>query len=367
MTTTNIAWGDPKAQKKWGAGLATEVNRTSYWKRRGFIGTGQNSIIEEKRDLVSDTGDRISFDLSVNLREQPTFGDNTLDGKEEGLRFFTDEVVIDQMRKSVSAGGKMTRKRVIHNLRTVAKDRLSEYWQQYIDEIIFVYMSGARGINEEFRTPTSYTGFASNALTAPDATHQLYGGSATTKATITTADIMSRNLIERAATHAVMIRALNQDACDMVPVSIGGESRFIVVMSPYQSYQLRNLDTNGWVQLQRDAAAAEGRDNPLFKGALGMIGNVILHDHGNAIRFSDYGAGTNLAAARALFMARQAGVIAYGTPQGMRFAWEEELKDFKNNPVCAAGVIMGLKKTQFNNLDFGVIALDTYAPKPVGA
>jgi N4-gp56 family major capsid protein len=364
MTTTVIAWGDPKAQKKWSTNLAVDVNRKGYFSRK-FEGRGDNNVIEEKLEIASDAGDRVSFDLSVQLRQRPTFGDNRVKGKEEQLRFFTDEVIIDQMRHPVSAGGKMTRKRVIHDLRKVAKDRLSDYWRLYLDEIKFVYLSGARGINPEFIEPADYTGFAGNPLQAPDSTHQLYGGAATSKATITTSDVMSRAVAERAIVRVKMMRTTDTDASNMVPVDVDGEAHFILLMSTFQEHQMRNSTASGeWLDIQKALATAEGRNNRIFKGGLGMINNAILHSHENVIRFSDYGASANLPAARALLMGRQAGVIAYGTPGGQRFTWKEEMEDYDNEPTVVAGIIMGLKKTRFNNRDFGVLAIDTYAKDP---
>lgn len=366
MAQTIIPWGDPKAQRKWSATLATDVKRDGYWSRK-FMGKGQNNIVEEKTDIASDAGDRMSFDLSVRLRQRPTSGDKRVKGKEENLRFFTDEVIIDQLRHPVSAGGRMSRKRTVHDMRKIAKDRLAEYWRCYLDELKFIYLSGARGMNEEFIEGEDYAGHAGNPLRAPDAAHILFGGAATSKATITTAHKMSRDLIERAETHARMIRSFDTEATDMVPVSIEGEDRYVTVMSKYQEHDLRVADTNGWVKIQADASKAEGRNNPIFKGSLGMIKNVVLHSHENVIRFNDYGTGTNLPAARALFLARQAGVIAYGTPGGMRYMWKEEMEDYDNEPTVVAGVIFGFSKTRFNNRDFGVLSLDTYAARPVGA
>lgn len=360
MPATVIPWGDPKAVKKWQATLATQVHRNGYFTKR-FIGKGENNIIEQKDDLTSDAGDRISFDLSVKLRQRPTSGDARVKGKEENLRFFTDEVIIDQQRHPVSAGGRMTRKRTVHDLRKVAKDRLAEYWQQYCDELMFVYLSGARGVNAEFIEPTDWTGHAGNAIQAPDASHILYAGAATAKNNIADTSVMAPELIERAATYAKMIRSKDQDATDMMPVDVEGEKHFVVVMSPYQALSLRTADSSKWIEYQKAAAAAEGRKNPIFRGGLGMIGNVVLHDHENVIRFSDYGSGVNLPAARALFLGRQAGVVAYGTPGGMRFMWKEEMEDYDNEPTVVAGLIWGFKKTRFNGKDFGVIALDTYA------
>lgn len=361
MAQTVIPWGDPKAQKKWSATLAVDVNRDGYWSRK-FKGEGENNIIEEKMDIASDAGDRVSFDLSVKLKQRPTFGDNKVKGKEEHLKFFSDEVIIDQMRHPVSAGGRMSRKRTVHDLRKIAKNRLKDYWKQYLDEMIFIYLSGARGINEEFIEATDYTGFAGNALTAPDTAHILFAGTGVTSAAaITSSDIMSRALIERAATRAKMMRSVDTESTDMVAVSVEGEDRFVTVMSPYQEFSLRTSDSAGWIDIQKAAAAAEGRKNPIFQGSLGMINNVVLHCHENVIRFGNYGSGSNLPAARALFLGRQAGVIAYGTPGGMRFMWKEELEDYDNEPTVVAGCILGFKKTRFNSRDFGVIALDTYA------
>lgn len=364
---TVIPFGDPKAQKKWSGSLFVAMTRKSYFERK-FVGTDENALIQRKTELDSDAGDTVSFDLSVQLRGKPTSGDNRVKGKEENLKFFTDQVMIDQLRHAVSAGGKMTRKRTAHDLRRVAKDRLSDYWSQYVDELHFIYLSGARGINEDFIEATDYTGHAGNPVQAPDATHSLFGGSATSKATLTSADKMSRDLIERASVNARMMRAQDPTMANMLPINIDGEMHYVTLMSPFQEHDLRNGASSAWMDIQKAAATAEGKNNPIFKGGLGMINNVVLHSHESVIRFSDYGAGGNLPAARALFMGRQAGVVAYGTAGGLRFTWkEDETGDYGNEPTVVAGTIIGVKKTRFNGRDFGIQTLDTYAKNPNAA
>ncbi len=364
MAQTVIPFGDAKAAKKWSGKLFIDTSKKSYFSRK-FIGEDENNIIQRKTELDSDAGDKISYDLSVQLRGKPTQGDNRLKGNEENLKFYTDEVAIDQTRKSVSAGGRMTRKRTVHNLRMIAKDRLSDYWSQYIDEMTFIYLSGARGTNEDFIEDTTWAGHAGNPIDAPDSGHIVYGGDATSKATISTDDGMAREMIERAAVKARMMRALDPKTANMMPVDINGERHYVTLMSPFQEHSLRTESgAAGWLEIQKAAATAEGRASPIFKGGLGMINNVVLHTHESVIRFADYGAGTNLPAARALFMGRQAGVVAYGTGGGLRFSWKEEVDDFDNEPVVAAGTIIGVKKTRFNGKDFGVMALDTYAKNP---
>lgn len=363
MGQTVIPFGDPKAQKKWSGQLFVETAKKSYFER--FIGESENSIIQRKTELESDAGDRISFDLSVQLRGKPTAGDDRVKGKEESLKFFTDEIIIDQIRKTVSAGGKMTRKRTAHDLRRVAKDRLSDYWSMYIDELHFMYLSGARGMNEDFIEPTDYAGHAGNPFRSPDAQHIIYGGDATSKATIDASDTFSRMLVEKASVKARMMRARDPKAANMLPVTVGSEKNYIILMSPFQEHDLRNeIGEKGWLDVQKAASAAEGRKNPIFTGGMGMIDKVVLHSHESVIRFSDYGAGSNVNAARALFLGRQAGVVAYGTAGGLRFTWKEEVDDFGNEPTVCAGTIIGVSKTRFNGRDFGVCAIDTAATDP---
>jgi N4-gp56 family major capsid protein len=367
MSQTVIPFGDVKAQKKWSANLAVDTLEKSYFSKK-FVGKGDNNIIEEKTDLESDQGDRVSFDLSVQLRGKPTQGDQRVKGKEENLKFFTDEVIIDQTRKTVSAGGRMTRKRTAHDMRKVGKNRLGDYWAKYMDELMFIYLSGARGMNEDFIEDDDFAGHGGNPIQAPDTQHLLFGGDADSKATIVAADKMSVGLIERAVTRAKMMRARDPNTANMVPVTISGEEHYVVVMSPYQEHDMRTATgQTGWLELQKAAASAEGSKNRIFRGSLGMINNVILHSHSSVIRFDDYGAGQNVEAARALFMGRQAGVCAYGVGKGARFSWQEETDDFGNEPTVCAGTIVGIKKARFNNADFGVMALDTAATEPVGS
>lgn len=364
MSQTVVAFGDAKAQKKWSANLAVDTRKKSYFENR-FIGTDDNAVIQRKTELETGAGDRISFDLCVQMRNRPTYGDQRLDGKEESLKFYTDEVIIDQVRHAASAGGKMSRKRTAHDMRMIAKNRLGDYFSRLVDELFFMYLSGARGINQDFIEASDYTGFAGNSFDAPDASHQLYGGSATSKASLTSGDKLTTTVIEKAINKAEMMQALDPKVANMVPVTNGADNQYVLLMSPFQEYDLRTNSTTGqWLDIQKAAATAEGRKNPIFLGGLGLLNNTVLHKHRNVIRFSDYGSGSNVAAARALVLGRQAAVVAYGTANGMRYSWEENTKDYGNEPTVASGFIGGIKKTRFNGKDFGVLSIDTAAADP---
>lgn len=366
MSQTVIGLNDAKAVKKWSGELAVDTVRKSYFNKK-FVGQGTQASmpIQQIVALENGAGDNIAYDLSMQLRMAPIEGDNILEGNEEDLKFYTDSLYVDQARSGVNTGGKMTQKRTLHDLRKVSKARQSEWWARMFDEQFFMYLSGARGVNADYIFPLNYTGRANNAFSAPDADHLMLSAKKT-KATLTTTDTMALSLIDRAVTKAYMMGGGTEGKPQIQPIMIDGEEHFVIVMNPWQEYDLRtNSATGQWIDIQKAAAAATGQASPIFKGAVGMYNNVVLQTHKAVVRFNDYGSGANVAAARALFLGEQAGVCAFGSPgTGMRFDWHEEMQDRGNQVVITTSAIFGIKKATFNNQDFGVIALDTAAADP---
>lgn len=368
---TIVGLNDPKAVKRYSGFLAVDVGRKSYFSKK-FMGRGEEAQtpIQMLPNLENDAGEQIVYDLVMQLRMQPIEGDNTLRGKEEDLRFFTDQIYIDQMRGGVNTGGRMTRKRTIHDLRKIARVRQSEWWARIFDELCFMYLSGARGVNTDMIYPGNYAGFANNPFVVPDAKHLLFMGAATSKATLAATDKITLTSVERAQTQAQTMGGGVEGIPAIEACDVDGETRYILVMHPWQAFDMRTNATAGqWIDVQKAAAAAEGHDNPLFKGAMGMYSDTILHTHKGVIRFSDYGAGGNVLAARALFLGRQAAVMAFGSPgTGLRFDWTEEAEDRGNQAVITTATICGVKKVAFTidgvSRDFGVIACDTAAANP---
>lgn len=371
MAQTIVGVGSPLAVKKFGAFMAVDVGRKSYFNRK-FMGVGVTSQapIQILENLENDAGDTITYDLCMQLKTEPTEGDSLLRGNEEDLKLYTDQVSIDQSRFGVNVGGKMTRKRTLHDLRALARARLSDKWARVFDELFFMYLSGARGVNSDYVFNKAYTGRAGNAFVAPDAAHYMQGGVATSKATLAVTDTYDLKLIDRMVARASTMGGGSDGIPAIEPMSIDGEEHYVALLHPWQAYDLRvATGTGGWLDLQKAAAAAEGRKNPLFKGGLGMHNNVVIHEHKSVVRFDDFGAGSNVGAARSLFMGRQAGVVAFGSAgTGLRFDWNEEQEDRGNQVVISTGSIFGMKKTAFVidgvSRDFGLISADTAVKDP---
>lgn len=368
-----VGVNDPQAVKKWASLMAVAINKSSYWAKK-FVGEGKDARLPVQRidDLESGAGDEVTVDLLMPMNQEPTIGDETLEGKEAPLKYFTDRMRIDQVRGGADLGSRMTKKRTLRNLRQDAKRAATDWWKRLQDELYFIYMSGSRGTGGGFIWSASNPFFSVNALTAPDSMHMMYGGSATSKLSLTGSDTMKLRLIDRAVAKAETMGGDGSDELSMIPVSIEGGDHYISLMHTYQADSLRQeAGTGGWLDIQKAAASAEGAKNPIFTGAMGMYNDVVLHKHRNVIRFSDYGAGVNLPAARALFLGAQACFVAYGDNEtGTRYRWTEVQKDHENSVAIGTHAIMGVKKATYkskdNNTvrDFGVIAMDTYCVDP---
>lgn len=366
MARTIIGVNDAKAVKKYSGLLAMDTSQKGYWSSR-FMGRGEAAEvpIQILTDLESDAGEQIYYDLLAEMRMAPVEGEDNLETNEERQRFYTDSVYIDQARCGVNTGGRMTRKRTLHNLREKARRQQSNWWARVQDELTFMYLSGARGVNPNFIFPLGYTGRANNAFATPDANHVVYGGDATLYSNIDSNDKMGLAAIGRAVTRAAVQGGGPTGVPVLQPCKIDGEEHYVCVMHSWQEDDLRNGTATGdWLDLQRAAAGADGRNSPMFKGGLGMYRKVLLHSHRNVIRFTNAGAGS-VEAARALFLGSQALVCAYGSPgTNMRYDWHEETRDNGDKVVISSASIFGCKKVRFTTdeagaQDFGVFAIDT--------
>lgn len=366
-----IGVGDPQAIRKYSAKLAFDIVQMSYFKK--FTGRTENSIVMEMLDLESSSGDVIQYDLSMGLRGEGVAGDDIAEGREEAPEYLIDEIRIDQIRKPIAVGSKMSRQRTIHDIRRNAKNHGAEWMAAWLDELIFCYASGVAGnaanvLNE--RSNFRFASWAGNPIQAPDAGHLVYGGAATSKASLVGTDKMTVDLVRRLAVKAQMLGSRNPNVVELAPVDVDGEKCFVLVMSPDQDFDLRTAAGPGdWMEIQKHSNVKSG-SNPLFTGATGKIDNVVLHKHQRIRRMGDYGAGASVEAHRALFMGRQAVGLAWGADNsgnGTRIRWVEKLKDYDDKVSISGGMVVGAKKTRFRRkdggggTDYGVIAVDTAA------
>lgn len=366
MAETRIGRGNARAVKKWSAGLLHDTKGKSEWKP--LIGKGEDSDapVIELTDLKQGPGDSVLVNLGIPIQGEPVYGDDRLEGTEADLSTYTDTVYVDLQAKSVDCGGLMTRKRTALDLRMYGKKQLSRYFADIMDQQLHMYAAGARGVNSDFHFRTDYAGHADNAFEAPDSAHLIYAGAATSKASLASTDYFDLTAVEKARTTARTTGGNASDLPEIQPIMVGGKSCYVLMVHEWQLHKLRTATGEGkWLDLQKNLAQVQGEKNAIFSGAEAMHAGIIIRGSKNVIRFSDYGAGGNVAAARAVLLGQQALVIAYGdVGNGYMAEWREDLENRGANPIITGRIMFGVKKCRSNSRDTGQLSIDSAAAAP---
>jgi N4-gp56 family major capsid protein len=364
MAMTEFGPNHPLAVRLWAKRLFVESLRETFIDR--FIGTSStNAIIQMRDELGKGAGDRVTFGLRLQLIGTGVSGDNTLEGNEEALATYNDTLIIDQLRHAVRSRGKMSEQRVPFNVRQESMDGLKDWWADRIDTWFFNQAAGFTA-----QTDVRYTGM--QAILAPDTTHIFRPNSKTTDESLTTGDEFSLAHIDRMIARAKTFVSAGGGAVPIRPIRYKGGDYYVLFIHPFQTFSLRsNYNAGAWADLQKSKLIANGSDdNPIFQGGsfLGIYNGVAIHESArvtNGVNSTTGAAVTN--SRRAVMCGAQAVVMATGrdeTGQPEKMNWVEELFDYNNQLGVAAGMIAGMKKTQFNNMDFGTIVFSTYAPQP---
>lgn len=350
MAVTSFATGDALAVKLWSKKVSVEALKQTWVYK--FMGKDDNSVIQVYDDTQKSAGDRIRVPLRRLLSASGVQGDATLEGQEERITYYSDDIFINQLRHAVREGGRFSRQLVPFDVREHARLSLQDWWADRIDTWFFNQLCGNTA-----QTDTRYTG--NQTAIAADADHQIYAGGATTdqslsnsatyKFTLTLIDVA----VEKAKTLAVPIR----------PVMVNGEAKYVLFMHPFQVTDMRtNTNTGQWYDIQK--AAMQGGQiskNPIYTGALAEYNGVILH---SSTRIPGFSAG-NALSAEAGRIAVLAGAQAVGAAFGRghspeRYEWVEDYFDYENQFGVAAGCIGGMKKMVFNGSDFATITMRTF-------
>lgn len=319
---TTVASGAAIAVQAWADDIWLEIPETVFW--GPYIIADVNAIIHEKRELDGKQGEKITFVLARQLSGAGVSGDTTLEGAEEAMTFYSDDVTLNQYRNGVRLTGRLSEKRTAFNQRKVAKQLLKDWLADQIDDLIFSRLS-----------------------TSPSAGRVVYGGDATSTATIETGDTMTLALISKTKTLA------RKATPQIFPVRIEGGDYFLLVVAPDVLYDLKTFDPQ-WAQANREAQE-RGKQNPLFTGAEGMWDGVVIRSSNRVALATNWGAGGTLAGAENLFCGRQAGCFAWGEKP----SWVEQQYDYANKIGFAIGAMYDVTKSVFNSVDHGVVTVRT--------
>jgi len=357
MATTEYAVNHPLAVKVWSRRLMQEALKETYASR--FMSDSKDSLIYVKNDLKKGPGDRITVGLRVQLAANGVTGDATLEGQEEALSTFTDNLFIDQLRHAVRSGGEMSQQRVPFSIREEALEGLRDWISDKIDTGFFNQIAGNTGV-----TTASMLGMQS-AATAPTGTgganaRIILGGAQASEASLSSsgsADDFQLTLIDRAVNLAKIATPMIR------PIRVNGQPKYVAFLHPNQVRSMKTDATTArvtWYDTQKARVQGGETDNPIYNGALGEYNGVIIHESTRVPASPD-----NANARRAILCGAQAACLATGRRDSeTQMKWTEELFDYENQLGVSIAYIWGLKKAVFNSVDFGTIVISTFASNP---
>ena len=346
MATTDYAVNNALAVKLWARKTFVEgLKQTELYK---FMGKDDRSVVQILDDTQKGPGDRIRVGLRMQLTGAGVLGDGTLEGNEEALVTYSDDLLINQLRHAVRSGGRMSQQRVPFSIREHARSGLQDWLADRIDTALFNQLGGNTG-----QADTRYTG--GNATIAPSSNNIVYAGGGTLASEASVASASASNVfqisfldsaVERAKVNSPLIR----------PIKVNGKDKYVVFLHPYQVTDMRQSTTTGqWLDIQKAVYNSSKENNPIYSNALGEYNGVVIH---SSTRVPTVTAGVY----RAIFCGAQAAAIAFGQDNGpTKMTWVEELFDYSNQLGVSAGLIYGTKKLQFNSQDFGSIVIASYA------
>lgn len=353
MAITAYGVNNALAVKLWAKKLFHEVTGEGFFK--AVVGEGSDSLVQLRTETSKGAGDRVRVGLRMLLNGAGVQGDSTLEGQEEALTTYTDDLLIDQLRHAARSSGKMSEQRVPFSVREECKQGLADWWKERLETALANQLTGYTG-----QTDTRYTG--NNATIAPSSGRLVVGGGQTGEASLSAT-----------TTHA--IRLADLDRCVAIakvqsprirPISVDGKQMYVAFLHPYQIYQLRRDASTAGNFFDIQKAMLQGgkiSNNPIVTGAEFIYNNVIVREW-SYLPTTVNATGNDLYR-RGVFCGAQSALLAVGQGNSSaKMEWVEEKFDYGNQLGVSAGMIVGIKKTVFNSTDFSTIVLSGYAPAP---
>jgi N4-gp56 family major capsid protein len=360
MAYTEFATGHALSPTIWERELAAEaIQQTYVW---SFMGNSKNSLLVQRDDFSTKAGDRIIMGLRAQLTGRGTTGDDTLHGNEEALVTHNDEFKINQLRHAVISKGRMSEQRVMFNMRTEAKEGLTDWFATRFDTWFFNQIGGAT-----YQTDLAYTGF--NAVAPVDANHIIRPNSEASDEALAGGDEISLTVLDSLAARLRQGTYASTGVMPMRPIRIRGGNYYVLFVHPNQVRTLRGQTSDGqWADIQKAQIQGGNNDVSLVTGGdfVGIYNGIIIHQSEKV----PYGVNSTTGAAvtnvrRAILCGAQAAMFGIGadTPDDTRkFKWIEERFDYENQLGVSAYTIAGLKASRFASARFGTFILPTYAP-----
>lgn len=333
MAKTTFATSDPEVKKLWEERLFRDVEIESYFVSR-FMSEDENNLVQVDTKLTKSQGDQITFMLVPNLVGDGVTSGTVLEGNEEGLNSHDYSITLEQYRHATRTKGKLDVQRPAFSIPDVSRSKLKIWGAEKIDKLLISALTSSF---------TKYL-YRDGVAGAPSGT----GTASTAKTALTAANSkLTPNFIS-----ALRVWAKTGGAGQTYrirPVKIDGQDWYVLLVPPACMYDLR-IDST--FQTAQKDAMERGKSNPLFRGAVAVWDNVVVHETERISLFND-GGGASVDGAFCAFMGAQALVWAWGERPNTVM---EEF-DYKNEIGWAWEMIAKAGKPVFNGTDYGCVGV----------
>jgi hypothetical protein len=366
MAVTQFSSSDLQTVKLWSNRIYKDFITDS-----GLLASMLASGVVSKQDKTqNDAGDQVRISFLNRLTTPGLIGDQAATGNETALTYYTDDVLINQLRKPVAIPNTMTisQQRVLYDLPEDTY-QVSMDWMKIRGVVGALYQLAGFTASSFTYDGSTYSGAQRleltglNAAIAPTANRIFRPNSYTTDEQV--------NADSTATLKFTLI-----DECEAIAETVRPYIRPISETSGVKYHMY--VHTRQWQQLLQDTTAPiQYRDimgNLIASGrGDGGIARSMIYSQTEIFKTDKIPNGVNSSTAavlantrRAVFCGRDAACLALGrgysdgkeTVPG--FIIREDTWDIGQIRRVAINGIFGIKKIQFNSLDNGVIVVPTY-------
>ena len=362
MATTNFAALTPQQKMIWSRDIWKSARDQAFITK--FTGTDENNVIQRITDLTkTEKGEQAIMHLVADLVGDGQIGDNEREGNEEELKSYNDIITIDLITNSVRNKGKLADQKTVINFREQAKNKLSYWLSNRIDQLAFLTLSGvdySYNNDGSLRVASPFPSLAFNAdVSAPSAKRGVQWKASTKTLT---ALAHSSLLVSDTPSYAMLVQA-KAYAVDhyLKPLMSGGKEYYVLFVKPGFMAKLKQASDYQAAIIQ---AGDRGMTNPFFTGGTVTVDGLIIHEHrlvystmGTATK---WGTGSDVEGSRSLLCGAQAlGMADLGAPE-----WNEKEFQYGSSQGINVDKMLGFLKPKFYSIydkseeDFGVLAID---------
>lgn len=351
MAVQSFGTTHPLVPTQWDEGLEAEVLKKVQYP--AWAGKRSDSLIQVKDLLNSRPGDRMRFGLRMQMSGVPKSSTQALTGQEQTLQLFNDEIVVDEIAEAVLWKNVIDRQRVTFDMLSEAKAGIGDFLAGAIDTGFLNQIAG-------YTDQANLTLLGNNSVTAPDSDHFIFGGNATSEATLDSADTIKLDDIDRLVQKAKLATPAIRPA--WIPWL--NEHLYVLFIGPKQNTALRAQDSRFDVTYRQILAGGGIKDNPLLTGELPIWnGTLVVETSRIPVGTTDPVGGTKADNInRAVFCGAQTAWMGWGRFGGNpnRFTFTPEFRDFKREAGVAGCAVFGVKRAIFNAKSFASIVLSTW-------